>query len=336
MCHLDYLWSETLNCWRSVEAHCHDGAGSMSLPLLSLKERNTSVMTIFNQSPLRLPKMQIQTSLKLCWRSFPEWGKEHESPFFHYESGQYMQKEQWLTIINIVQLTVGYLNATINRTMQNAESEIGRNGSSQSQRNPQVDRYGWRFGPPRSSGLGISTGLEYCFQWFQICGSVPDPGGNQTGASVMGFSPSKHRIAPDLQFFGRFHNFTNSELWLQLSISVLIVSQCDIYVKDVVLHAHSPPIVQLAIRSIFVQSMQQTTNCRCDFTLSQRILIRLQIGEQEVKEHAKLHLVHIYHIVIQSELKYLFGAKVLSLWKWGSAKCKTWPKDHSVRWGSGL
>jgi len=35
------------------------------------------------------------------------------------------------------------------------------------------------------------------------------------------------------------------------------------------------------------------------FTATQRILIGSQIGEWVVKEHLKLHLLHIYHIVIQ-------------------------------------
>jgi len=39
----------------------------------------------------------------------------------------------------------------------------------------------------------------------------------------------------------------------------------------------------------------------------------LQIGEQVVKAHVKLHLLHIYHIVKRSELKFLIGTKVLTL-----------------------
>jgi hypothetical protein len=53
-------------------------------------------------------------------------------------------------------------------------------------------------------------------------------------------------------------------------------------------------------------------DCWPYFTETQRILIGSQIGDQGVKDHAKLHLLHIYHIVIQSELKYLIGAKVRS------------------------
>jgi len=47
--------------------------------------------------------------------------------------------------------------------------------------------------------------------------------------------------------------------------------------------------------------------------VTQRILNRSQIGEEEVKERATLHPLCIYDIVIRSELKYLIGANVLSL-----------------------
>jgi hypothetical protein len=61
---------------------------------------------------------------------------------------------------------------------------------------------------------------------------------------------------------------------------------------------------------------------------TQRILIGSQIDKCEVKEHTKLHNLHIYHIEIRSELKYLTGAKVLSSRKWGSAVCKTRAKNR--------
>jgi len=53
-----------------------------------------------------------------------------------------------------------------------------------------------------------------------------------------------------------------------------------------------------------------------------------------VKQHAQLHLLHIYHILIWTELKYLIGGKVLSLQKWGSAVCKARPKF--LRFGCSL
>ena len=41
-------------------------------------------------------------------------------------------------------------------------------------------------------------------------------------------------------------------------------------------------------------------------------MVGSQIGEREVKLHLKVHLLLIYHIVIQSQLKYCIEDKVLS------------------------
>jgi hypothetical protein len=129
----------------------------------------------------------------------------------------------------------------------------------------------------------------------------------------MGFTPSKNRTAPNPRFFGWFHIFANSELWLQLSICVLIISQCYIYVNYAVLDALSPPVLQFGIRSIFVESLRKIPIFRRYFTETQGILIGSHLDEWEVKEHPKRHNLRTYHIVIRSELKYLIGAKVLSL-----------------------
>jgi hypothetical protein len=65
--------------------------------------------------------------------------------------------------------------------------------------------------------------------------------------------------------------------------------------------------------------LRTTLDFRGYFTATQQIVIGSQIGEWKVKEHPKLHLLHIYHIVIGLQLKSLIGAKVLSLQKSGSA-----------------
>jgi len=42
--------------------------------------------------------------------------------------------------------------------------------------------------------------------------------------------------------------------------------------------------------------------------------VRLQIGEQEMKEGIKLHISHIDYVTIQSELKYLIAARNVDFW----------------------
>jgi len=83
--HLDYPRCETKNRWHSVDAHFHDGAGSISLPLLPIKGANTPFMTRCNQSPVRLHNMQDQKLLTVCWPSFAGCGRECMSLFFDYK-----------------------------------------------------------------------------------------------------------------------------------------------------------------------------------------------------------------------------------------------------------
>ena len=161
------------------------------------------------------------------------------------------------------------------------------------------------------------------------------PGWIRTGTGATGFTSSKDQTALNPRFFGRFHKFANSELWLQLSIWVLIISQYDIYLKDVVLHALSLPTLYFAIISIFVELLWNNTNNWAFFAVTQRILTGSQNGDQEVKEYATLHLVHIYHIVIRSELRYLMGAKVCSSRQWGPAIWRTHPTNCRFMSGPG-
>jgi len=182
MCHLDYPRCENLNRWRSVDAHFQDGPGSVSILPLTIKKANTSVMTICNQSPLRLPTMPGQKSFTLCWPSFPGWGRERVSQFLDYKGGQYIQKGHQRTMVNILQFTVGYFNATINWTTRNVEPEIDPDRSSQTERNQEIDRYGAGFGPWRSSGSGVWIGLDCNPPIFlvqtRVAGRFPGPVAN--------------------------------------------------------------------------------------------------------------------------------------------------------------
>ena len=114
--HLDYPRCKTKNCWSCIETQFYDGAGSVSLPLLPIKAANTSSINVGNQSPLRLPKMHNQQWLTLWWCCLRWCGRQPVSPHFDYEGGQYTQKWQWRTKVNIVWLTGAYMNMTMNRT----------------------------------------------------------------------------------------------------------------------------------------------------------------------------------------------------------------------------
>jgi hypothetical protein len=55
-----------------------------------------------------------------------------------------------------------------------------------------------------------------------------------------------------------------------------------------------------------------------------------------VKEWLKLHNLHIDHVMIQSELKYLIGAKVAETRKWNRGMGSTQPKNHGFMSGTGI
>jgi hypothetical protein len=59
------------------------------------------------------------------------------------------------------------------------------------------------------------------------------------------------------QYFDRFHILANSELLLQLTVWVLIISHSDIYINHVLLEALLTPIFQCVIRSIIVEFPQK-------------------------------------------------------------------------------
>jgi len=130
------------------------------LAYLLIKAANHLFMNTSNEAPPRLPTMQYHPLLTLHWRSFSGCGREHLSTCFLYTGCQYIRKWQCSTIVNIFQLTVGYLNATINGKSRYAEPEIGTYGSSLTWQNPWMDGYTTGFGPPRGSGSGFQTGLE--------------------------------------------------------------------------------------------------------------------------------------------------------------------------------
>ena len=150
-------------------------AGSVSLSLLLINAAYTSFMNVCIQLPLRLPKMQDQKSLTCHWLSFSEWGRERVSLLFEYKGGQYIRNGQRYTIVKILRLAKGYLNATINSNTWKLEPEVGTNRSGQTWWNPHDTRYRSGFGPPRCSGSGFWTGFE--LNWTILAVQTQTAGG---------------------------------------------------------------------------------------------------------------------------------------------------------------
>ena len=145
-------------------------------------------MIICIQSPPRLLMMPDQKSLTCRWLSCSGWGRERVSVVFSYKGGRFIRKGQWCVKVNILWLTIGYLNTTIIRKTWNTEPKIGTNGSSQTRQNPRVDRYGSGFGPPRHCGSGFWTVLEPNRTVFQVrtqtTGRLPGPVANTTSLAA--------------------------------------------------------------------------------------------------------------------------------------------------------
>jgi len=72
----NYHTYKTTNRWCCIDAHFQNGAGSMMRLFFTWKAANTSFMNGCNQSSPRLPKMDTEKLLMLCWRSFSEWGSD--------------------------------------------------------------------------------------------------------------------------------------------------------------------------------------------------------------------------------------------------------------------
>jgi len=119
------------------------------------------------------------------------------------------------------------------------------------------------------SAFSTPTTCQYCTQWVPIRSLVLGPGWNQSGTVATSFMASINWTTLNPWFFVRFHNFANSELCLQLSIWVLIVSQCDIYAQDAVSHAVSPHALHFVIQSIFFELLPKMPNFRRYFTATQ-------------------------------------------------------------------
>jgi len=110
----DYPIYVTSNRWRSVDAHFQDGVGIIGLSIFPIDVVKTSFLTVWNLSPTRLPRICDQQLLTLRWPLFSGCCRARCSVRFHLEGRLYITDTQGHSNINILQLTVGYLNVTIN------------------------------------------------------------------------------------------------------------------------------------------------------------------------------------------------------------------------------
>jgi len=179
MRHLYYPRCETLNHWRSFDAHFHDWAGSVSLLLLPITEANTSVMTSCNQCPLWFPWMQDVKSLTLRWCSFSGWGRDPLTTYCEHKGSQLIQKEHRRTIVNILPITAGYLNATMIRTIGNANRRLDPTDLATSDNTCPLTGTGLRLDCQRAAGQAFWSFWNWTELFFRSkhwpLAGYPDP-----------------------------------------------------------------------------------------------------------------------------------------------------------------
>jgi len=73
---MDYPGWIAKNRWHSIDAHVHDGAGSMSLSHFAMKAANTLNIYSKDQIAFKLPDIQDQDLMTLCWHALSECGRK--------------------------------------------------------------------------------------------------------------------------------------------------------------------------------------------------------------------------------------------------------------------
>jgi len=92
----------TENCWRSVDAHFHDGAGRVLHSVLPIKAANNALMTDYNLSEAWFPRTHDQKLLTLRWHSFSWWGRVGIAICFAYKGSQKFLYDKLMPIGGVI------------------------------------------------------------------------------------------------------------------------------------------------------------------------------------------------------------------------------------------
>jgi hypothetical protein len=84
---------------------------------------------------------------------------------------------------------------------------------------------------------------------------------------------------------------------------------------------------------VAVENLWISVNIYTYFTATQRIPVRSQFWQREVKDRLKLQNLHKHHVMIWSELKYSIAAKNVGTAKWTCGPVPTRPKNPQFRSG---
>jgi len=89
------------------------------------------------------------------------------------------------------------------------------------------------------------------------------------------------------------------------------------------------------IRWVAIENARISLKIWCYFTVIQRIFVWSQIWKREVEQRLKLHNLHIHHVMICWDLRYLIGAKVAGTVRWNRSGGPTRPKIRGLMSGLG-
>jgi len=92
------------------------------------------------------------------------------------------------------------------------------------------------------------------------------------------------------------------------------------------LTSHCQICDQTNIRWVAIKNLQILLKIWCYFAGIQRILTWSQIEKREVEERVTLHNLHLYHVIIRWDLKFLIGAKIAGTVKWNRSPGSPQPK----------
>jgi len=91
----DHPWCNAKHCWRSVDTHFQDVAGSVSLSCFPQMAANTLIMYSNNRITFELPDLEVPNSLTLCWHSLSKWGRGCVALCFAHKASQ-CHTYEWL------------------------------------------------------------------------------------------------------------------------------------------------------------------------------------------------------------------------------------------------
>ena len=161
------------------------------------------------------------------------------------------------------------------------------------------------FGPGSTRTRGPGPGLEPPRNRTgqALAGCYPDR--TYTHGFLAGFEPDRGSMCtvPATMVLIKYLSSDRIMTW---SVRRLCISSC-------CFTSHCQMCDQVNFRWVEVKKRPIFSQNRGFSKGTQRIAVRLQIWQQEVKQRVEMHNLHTDHVMIRSELKYLIGAKVVNL-----------------------